>query len=69
MKTPKEIKKGLECCHQPVCPKDCPYNTSGICELTDDIETYLLQIEAQVSGWSSVEEQPEPPEDDVYWCY
>lgn len=47
MKTPEKIKTGLECCHQPVCPKDCPYNKpDGICEMTDDLEAYVKQLEA-----------------------
>lgn len=57
MKTSDKIKKGLECCKQPVCPKDCPYNKpDGICDLTYDMENYISWLEEKVPRWISVEE-------------
>ena len=72
MKTPEEIKKGLECddC------KKCPYsernsndgdNHCG--EVEADALALIQQLEAQVPKWISVEEQEEPTEDGEYICY
>ena len=35
----------------------------------DDFKRAIQQLEAQVPRWIPVEEQSEPPEDDVYYCY
>lgn len=51
MKTPEEIKKGLECCYSPVEPmlrcEACPYYGSIICKMrlhTDSL-AYIQQLE------------------------
>lgn len=67
MKTPEEIKKGLECCaraSEEAC-KHCPYcNDCDIfeaCNLYRDALAYINQIEARVPKWISVEDRlPEP---------
>ena len=74
MKTPEEIKKGLECClgdtHAYHCD-ECPYaddesevddgcGDNGI-QLLDDALALIQQLEAQVPKWISVVER-EPPE-------
>ncbi len=77
MKTPEDIKKGLECCCTDEIGKigrhdGCPY----IMELGDclpillkDALALIQQLEAQVPKWISVEEQEEPEEDGEYFCY
>lgn len=55
MKTPEEIKKGLECCHNEVACEceDCPYSMEGgetlNCDflLGEDALAYIRQIEAE----------------------
>ena len=79
MKKPEDIKKGLRWCGGIAqiikgCSGGCPYYVSNDdgCQqedLTADALAYIQQLEAQVPRWISVEDQPEPPEDDVYWCY
>jgi hypothetical protein len=67
MKTPDEIKKGLECCVSD-CMSDCnkcpydgmPCNDMG---LQRDALAYIQQLEAQIPKWISMEENP--PEEDV----
>lgn len=66
MKTPDEIKKGLECCILETddtslvdhC-KACPYQPTGLCfrTLLKDTLAYIQQLEAQVPKWISVEER------------
>lgn len=69
MKTSDKIKKGLECCKQPVCPKDCPYNKpDGICDLTYDMENYISWLEEQVPKWISVEDMM-PKNGQIVFCY
>ncbi len=34
-----------------------------------NLQEEIWQMKRQVPKWISVEEQPEPPEDDVYYCY
>lgn len=63
MKTPEEIKKGLECC---ILETDdtslvdhcraCPYQPTGLCFRTL-LKDALEQLEAQVPKWISVEER------------
>ena len=56
MKTPEEIKKGLECCSKPQLSnhcKDCPYDECGCVEdgkanVTHDALTYIDQLEEQI---------------------
>lgn len=71
MKTPDEIKKGLECCYSPVEPmlrcEECPYKGSIVCKMrlhTDALD-YIQQLEAndsqvekalQDNGFGSLEE-------------
>lgn len=72
MKTPDEIKKGLECCILETddtslvdhC-KACPYQPTGLCfrTLLKDTLAYIQQLEAQVPKWISVEERL--PEDNL----
>ena len=78
MKTPDEIKKGLECCGGDCFNgnEECPYNKDDLKEniscirwMSKDALAYIQQLESQVPKWISVEEQPEPPEADVYYCY
>lgn len=64
MKTPEEIKKGLECCILETddtslvdhC-KVCPYQPTGLCFRTL-LKDALEQLEAQVSKWISVDDPP-----------
>lgn len=66
MKTPEEIKKGLECCILETddtslvdhC-KACPYQPTGLCfrTLLKDALASTQQFEAQVPKWISVEER------------
>lgn len=60
MKTPDEIKKGLECC-LPLADEDCaecPYALDGCAkERVQDALDYIRQLEAQVPKWISVEER------------
>ena len=61
MKTPEEIKKGLECCANADC-KACPYNSVGISifecidALVCDTNAYINQLEARVPKWISVKD-------------
>lgn len=59
MKTPEEIKKGLDFCCDPIgvlCPS-CPYSDNefedGECEimLAADALAYIQQLENEVSAW------------------
>lgn len=74
MKTPEEVKKGLELCCEGMCSK-CPYREE--CDehlacggemlpadvVLNDIATYIQQLEAAAPKWISVEERL--PEKDV----
>lgn len=55
MKTPDEIKKGLECCSmypdRVECMRSCPYESEGlhcIPMLASDALAYIQQLEAKV---------------------
>ena len=58
MKTPEEIKKGLEICIADKSCRDCPYN-NGNCDmqLERDALAYIQQLEAQQPRWISVKER------------
>ena len=51
MKTPNEIKKGLECCIESTCEPYCPYGNATNCNfaihLLEDAIDYIRQIEAE----------------------
>ena len=77
MRTPEEIKRGLECCmkagFQPGSCKVCPYYDEGIHDcagvLGKDILQYIQQLEAQVHRWIPVEERlPEKNEVVIVCC-
>lgn len=58
MKTPEDIKKGLECCmHEGEC-KRCPYQGEK-CTITasGDALAYIRQLEVAQPKWISVEEK------------
>lgn len=65
MRTPEEIKKGLEICIADENCRDCPYK-NGYCDmqLERDALSYIQQLEAQQPRWISVGERL--PEDDGY---
>lgn len=58
MKTPDEIKKGLECCAEITGCAKCPYRGEK-CALTVSSDTlaYIQQLEAQIRKWISVKER------------
>lgn len=69
MKTPDEIKNGLECCISDTygCYEKCPYFNSlsnGVdcaVKMHADALAYITQFEARVPKWISVEDRmPEP---------
>ena len=65
MKTPDEIKKGLECCTHGTC-NSCPYAEDGCTSNREKIDAleYIQQLEeAAQPKWISVEESL--PDDDV----
>ena len=71
MKTPEEIKKGLECCEkstEEAC-RHCPY--SDDCEsfasanLYRDALAYITQLEARAAKWISVKDRLPEDDDDV----
>lgn len=51
MKTPDEIKKGLECCHDAVKCEQCPYQPECDLPFGDIVEAdalaYIQQLEAE----------------------
>lgn len=72
MKTPEEIKKGLECCKNGEC-EDCRYldgsdSWSCVGRLIKDVFTYIQQLEAQQPRWISVGERL-PEDDGCVLCY
>ena len=72
MKTPEEIKKGLECCiknSEDAC-YDCPYMID--CETfgsagnhSRDALAFITQLEARVPKWISVKDRMPEPNTDV----
>lgn len=66
MKSPDEIKKGLEFCSRLTCGEknvDCPYecgNSECISHLTADALALIQQLEAKVPRWISVKENEKP---------
>ena len=58
MRTPEEIKKGLEICIADASCRDCPYK-NGNCgmQLERDALAYIQQLEAQQPRWISVKER------------
>lgn len=76
MKTPDEIKKGLEICVEDKSCRDCPYN-NGNCDmqLERDALAYIQQLEQRLveanktlPRWVSVKER-NPERDGPYYCY
>lgn len=65
MKTPDEIKKGLQCCMGEFACSECPYSNDGCGddEEVKDALAYIQRLEAAQPKWISVEERL--PEDDV----
>lgn len=79
MKTPDEIKKGLECCtpvwagnHWKTCNSNCPYiGLADSCrgQLVYDALAYIQQLEAKIPQWISVEERlPEEADEVLVFC-
>ena len=60
MKSPDEIKKGLECCNKGNCKK-CPYRESEHIDCQEQMQkdalAYIQQLEAAQPNWISVEER------------
>lgn len=58
MKTPDEIKRGLECCKDTRC-EGCPYFDIHHCAAENGLDALALirQLEAQVPRWIPVEER------------
>ena len=59
MKTPEEIKKGLEACIEDECHgqhQSCPYKDDVLCmmHICGDALAYITQLEARVPKWISV---------------
>lgn len=63
MKTPEEIKKGLELCEADECQEEqdtrCPYAENAFCvtHLFGDALAYINQLEARVTKWISVKDR------------
>lgn len=74
MKTPDEIKKGLECCKIASieacehCPyrKDC--DSFEACNLYRDALAYINQLEARVPKWIPVGAEEKPMHGEEYLC-
>lgn len=77
MKTPEEIKKGLECCrnvwaadHWKTCNGACPYLAEGVhCKkvLHRDAFALIQQLEVQVPCWIPVTER-QPTHEEARRC-
>ena len=68
MRSPDEIKKGLESCGADECHGEhtgCPYKDDALCmmHICSDALAYITQLEARVPKWISVKDRL--PEDDV----
>ena len=49
MRTPEEIKRGLECCSAEIClGKECPYWEADCADVPKDTLAYIRQLESQV---------------------
>ena len=63
MKTPEEIKKGLELCAADDCYEEkhtgCPYDDDELCirHICGDALAYITQLEARVPKWISVKDR------------
>ena len=69
MRTPEEIKKGLECCGSSDECKECPYRCIidwCMGALAEDALAYIRQLEAQQPRWISVGERLPEDADRVY---
>ena len=69
MRTPDEIKKGMNCCNVSATHgycQHCPYEPEEECEfeLKRDALLYIQQLEAQVPRWINAEER-QPDENDI----
>lgn len=82
MKTPDEIKSGLESCSSDECNGDhvdCPYITSDICisDMTNDALAYINQLEKRLASvgktcpeWISVKDRlPTESDGTVLVCF
>lgn len=76
MKTPDEIKKGLELCEADECQEEqdtrCPYAENAFCvtHLFGDALAYITQLEARSHGWISVEDRlPTESDGTVLVCF
>ena len=70
MKTPEEIKKGLEACTEDECHgqhQSCPYKDDELCmmHICGDALAYIYQLEARVPKWISVKDRLPEDDDDV----
>ena len=71
MKTPEEIKKGLELCRADDCYEEkhtgCPYEDDELCirHICGDALAYINQLEARVQKWISVKDRLPEDDDDV----
>ena len=66
MKTPEEIKMGLECCRVGDCDcYNCPYLKTRSCMhyLKQDALTYIHELESDLSAWGDVASSPGAVED------
>ena len=60
MKTPEEIKKGLELCAADDCYEEkhtgCPYDDDELCirHICGDALAYITQLEARAHGWINI---------------
>lgn len=66
MRTPEEIKKGLEACGADECHgqhKSCPYKDDAFCmmHICGDALAYITQLEARVAKWISVKDRVPNP--------
>ena len=72
MRTPEEIRKGLQCCKNSEC-EECRYfdgsgSWSCVGRLIKDVFAYVQQLEAQQPRWVSVGERL-PENDDEVLCW
>lgn len=64
MKTPDEIKKGLECCNKLECDA-CPYHGENDCSYLpcEDGLAYIRELESDLMAWGDVASSPGAVED------